>query len=208
MKLVAALVTVIFVLMFPRETHASALLAVNFEKSFPFGPFTPNEPIRVIATAVNTSADQPIFLCEGFCVGDSFTYSLGIWDSIPVGYDFQWGNGGDTTAGFLNGTIAGELLPGEAKDFMVGEYSPVSQVQPGTYDFLVQLQIFAATADLPMVDSSTFSGSWQVVDPTPVPEPTTYALVLAGLGTMALNSRRSKYQRPSVFTDNAAAGLL
>jgi hypothetical protein len=203
MKLFTATVVAISMLAFARETHASVILSVTYEKSFPFGPFTPTETIEVVATATNTSADRSIFICEGVCIGDPFTYSLGASASIPNGYSFHFGDGGDTASGFLNGQIAGELLPGQEKDFLLGEYLPISQAQLGTYGFHVQLQIFSATAERPMIDSSSFGGTWQVVDdPTPVPEPTTFALALGGLcaaGLLGTRNRSRVASLPTVF---------
>jgi hypothetical protein len=60
--------------------------------------------------------------------------------------------------------LTGALLPGQSKDFVFGEYVPTKAVQVGgVYGFLTQVQIFAATTERPMIWSSTFSGTWQVV---------------------------------------------
>jgi hypothetical protein len=147
------------------EAYAQSplLLSVDFNKSIPLGPFKKNQTVQIVGTVMNTSTDQPIIICEGICVGDAFTYSLGALVSIPVGYTFLFGDGHDTTEGFLNGQIAGVLLPGESKDFVFGEFSPTSKAEFGTYAFAAQLQIFAATVDRPMIGSSTLSGTWQVI---------------------------------------------
>jgi hypothetical protein len=141
-------------------------LSVNFDASVPLGPFKKNQTVKIVATVTNTSPDQPIILCEGICVGDAFTYSLGVLASGPdpeFVYTFHFGNGKDTSAGFLNGQLAGVLLPSESKTFVFGEFVPVSKAEIGTYAFRVQLQIFAATVERPMIGSSTLSGTWQVV---------------------------------------------
>ena len=67
----------------------------------------------------------------------------------PLFVAHRWGesadDGGSTALGFLNGQIAGQLLPGKSKDFIFGEYAPIPKADFGTYAFAVQLQIFAAT---------------------------------------------------------------
>jgi hypothetical protein len=153
---------------FPEKTHAQSplLLSADFNQSVPLGPFQKNETIQIIGTVLNTSVDQTIVICEGSCIGGQFTYSLGALASTPDGYTFHFGTGKKrgSDIGFLNGQIAGPLLPGEAKDFVFGEYSPISKAELGTYGpFGVQLQIYAATLKRPMIGSSTLSGTWQVV---------------------------------------------
>lgn len=173
------------IIVFLGAAHAGPLLSMNYSKSFPFGPFTPAETINIIGTLANTSSDQTISICEGICIGDFLTYSLGAQASIPNGYRFQFGNGGSTTHGPWNGQIAGQLGPGEEKDFIFGEYLPNSQETLGKYGFSVQLQIFSATAERPMIGTSTFGGTWEVIEAAPIPEPTTFALLLAAIGAMA-----------------------
>jgi hypothetical protein len=156
----------LLLVIFAGDAYAQSpvLLLVDFNKSVPLGPFRKNETVEIIATVTNTSIDQPIVICEGACIGDEFTYSLGELVSIPAGYTFIFGIRKNMKDGFLNGQIAGELPPGEAKDFVAGEYSPISNLDPGTYGpFAVQLQIFAATAERPMLGTSTLSGNWDVV---------------------------------------------
>jgi len=153
-------------LIFPaRETYAQnpLLLSVNFDKSIPLGPFKKNDTVQIVGTATNTSGTQTIVLCEWICIGDALTYSLGAEASATSGYILRFGNGGPTALGFLNGQLAGPLLPGQSKDFIVGAYSPTAKAAVGTYAFAVQFQIFAATTERAMIGSSTFSGTWQVV---------------------------------------------
>jgi len=166
---------------------------MSYADSFPFGPFSQNQTIQILGTVTNSSADKSISLCEGVCIGDSLIYSLGAWASLPNGYDFHFGNGGETTLGFLNGQIAGVLDAGESKSFVFGEFLPSSGVELGTHNFLIQLQIFSADILRPMIGSSTFSGTFQVVEavaPSSVPEPETYTMLLAGLGMLGWMTKR------------------
>jgi hypothetical protein len=44
------------------------------------------------------------------------------------------------------------LLPGQSKNFVFGQFTPISPVAVGSYPFYIQMQIFAATTDRPMID--------------------------------------------------------
>ena len=102
---------------FACTSHAELLLSGTFSKNIPFGPFLPNEAIEVIASVTNISPDQTITICEGPCIGDSNTYSLGGFASVFLGYSFYFGNLPEEAV--FDGQIAGALLPGEEKDFSV-----------------------------------------------------------------------------------------
>src|SRR5215469_10301247 len=133
--------------------HASLLADISLG-SLPFGPFLPDEPVVIAGSATNIS-NQSITLCEGICLGDATTYSLGALASSPGSYVFFFGNGGDASAGFLDGQLNGVLLPGQTRTFTFGEYVPISvSTPPGFYGFFDQLQIFATTPDRPMLGSS------------------------------------------------------
>jgi hypothetical protein len=182
------------------STSAALLLETSFVANFPFGPFSPTESIEILVTLKNSSADQTLTICEGPCLGDSNTFSLGGLASIPTGYTFYFGD--DPLEDVFDGQIEGTLLPGAEQDFIFGIYSPVAPVTPGLYPFSAQLQIFAATEERPMLESPTFSGNWEVQcspfpgggstggcfpgpGPFPAPEPATLALLgiaFAGLG--------------------------
>jgi hypothetical protein len=138
------------------SVHAEVLLGVSFSDNFPFGPFLPNESIEIFATVTNDSADQTITICEGVCIGDSFTYSLGGLASIPSGYSFFFGNVPDEAV--FDGQVAGALLPGAERDFIFGVYTPIAPASPGMYAFSTQLQIFAATAERPNARYVDFFG--------------------------------------------------
>ena len=174
-----------------QTTNASTLLSVSFGKYLPIGPFTLDQPFNIIGTATNTSPDQIISICEGACIGDVNTYSLGGLASIPYDYSFYFGNGSDTLLGFLNGQLSGQLLPGDQKDFIFGVYTPTPTTKIGSYNFGVQLQIFEATIDRPMIGGASLGGTFQVVEPTTVPEPSMIWLIGAGIFGM-IASRRQK----------------
>lgn len=148
---------------------------------FPFGPFLANQTVVVSGTATNNTLGA-LTICEGVCIGDVSTISMGALASIPVGYSFAFGNGGDTSAGFLNGQLAGLIAPGETKNFIFGQFFPDATVSPGSYGFFTQLQFFEATDARPMTGTSSFGGTWQVV--TDVPEPPTVAMMLFTLGIL------------------------
>lgn len=159
--------------------NASLLISASIG-TLPFGPFTPTEPIVISGSIANVST-QDATICEGVCTG--VTYSLGGFASSPIGYTFIFGDGADPGAGFLSGQANGLLSPGQEKDFVFGEYIPDGgDAALGGYNFFVQLQIFAATSDRPMVGSAAFGGTWQV-EPAleSVPEPSSLALLSFGL---------------------------
>jgi len=155
--LVAAVATFsIFSAFATQPAEATTIPSVSFADSLPLGPFSTSQTVIVKASITNASATDTISLCEGVCVGDANTFSLGAmseYDSLY--YDFFFGDGGDTSLGFLDGQIAGPLGPGQTKDFIFSEYVPLPSVEPGLYDFFAQLQVFAATPDRPMLAADT-----------------------------------------------------
>jgi len=179
---------------------AETLLTGTFGPNLPFGPFAPNEKIPILVEVTNSSLDRSISVCEGVCIGDGYTYSLGGWTSSPYGYTFEFGNGGDTSLGPWNGQIAGPLVAGETKTFIFGIYTPVGAVEPKWYPFWTQLQIFAATAERPMLTTATFSGNWMVAEPEPpkVPIPGAICLFASGLGALILIAKRRGVYRPDI----------
>jgi hypothetical protein len=169
-------------------TARAALLIDASIGMLPFGPFTPTEEIVVTGSIVNVS-NQDVTVCEGtgVCVGASVdaTYELGGFASSPNGYTFSFGDGSDPSAGFLDGKASGTYAPGQEKSFIFGEYTPDGGIAaPGTYSFDDQLQIFAASPDRPMVGSSSFGGTWQVV-PASVPEPSSPRCSVVGFSCWA-----------------------
>ena len=193
------------ILLLPSGASAALLLETSFADNFPFGPFTPSESIEIVVTLKNSSADQALTICEGPCLGDANTFSLGGLASIPAGYTFFFGD--ESLENVFDGQIEGTLLPGTERDFIFGIYSPVVPAAPGLYPFSAQLQIFAATEERPMLESPTFSGNWQVQcspfpgggstggcfpgpGPFPAPEPAGIALIAAGLVALGFVARR------------------
>lgn len=169
------------------NAQAELLISTSFADNFPLGPFRPNEKIEIVVSLTNTSPDKTVTICEGPCIGDSLTYALGGLASIPTGYSFYFGD--KKHEAVFDGQIAGELLPGEEKDFIFGVYDPDGKVEPGWYSFLTQLQIFDATADRLMLATPTFSGQWEVKS---VPEPATLTLLGLGLVGLAFAHRRKQ----------------
>jgi hypothetical protein len=165
-----------------QSAQASPILDVSIGE-IPFGPFSSSQAILITGTVNNPSPNEPLTICEGVCIGDTTTFSLGASSFIPTAttnnYSFFFGDGGDASLGFLDGQIAGLLNPGQTKDFVFAELVPISTVAPGQYGFNTSLQVFAATSDRPMIGNSSFGGNFQVA--ADVPEPSSRALFGAGL---------------------------
>jgi hypothetical protein len=172
------------------SAQAAILLSASFSDNFPFGPFRPRERIEILISLTNTSTDQTITICEGVCIGDEFTYSLGALASIPNDYSFSFGDRRFDNRLPFDGQIEGTLNPGATEDFIFGVYNPIGSAAPGRYSFATQLQIFDATADRLMLDTSTFSGTWQVAFSRVVPEPSSFALLALSLAALAFTCRR------------------
>jgi hypothetical protein len=131
---IAGLVLGLSSLLFASGVNAALLLDTSFATNFPFGPFLPTEPVEIVITLKNASSDHAITMCEGPCLGDSFTYSLGGLASIPNGYTFYFGD--DPVEAVFDDQIAGTLIPGAERDFIFGVYTPIEPVSLGFYSFL------------------------------------------------------------------------
>ena len=92
MRAIRKLVVVFAGVFVAASAQATILLSASFSDNFPFGPFRPRERIEILISLTNTSTDQAITICEGVCIGDEFTYSLGAVASIPNGYSFSVGD--------------------------------------------------------------------------------------------------------------------
>ena len=151
----------------------------------------------------NVSPDQTITICEG-CVDGSNTYSLGgsAFTPTPTAnhYTFSFGNGGDVSAGFLDGQLAGSLVPGQSKTFIFGEFIPNSGFVPvGLYGFGTGLQIFDGTLFGQQVGGSSFGGNWEVeAVSSGVPEPSTWAMIILGFAGIGFMASRRKSKAPFV----------
>ena len=172
---------------------AAPLLSANYSKSFvggSFGPFYTDQDVVIIAALKNESVTQDLTICPGVCLGGPFTYSLGGLASIPLGYSFFFGSDPGAVPDGFDGQTIGTLAAGAERDFIFGIYRPDGGTLPGTYGFGVQLQIFEATDARPMVNSSSFSGTWQVTQA--VPEPTTASLSILAL--MVVGALRTRHR--------------
>jgi hypothetical protein len=166
--------------------------------TLPFGPFTPTETIIVTGTITNVS-NQDVTICEGICGGAGFTYELGGYAFAQTGYTFSFGDSSNPGAGPFDGEAGGAYAPGQEKSFIFGEYTPDGgAAAPGVYDFSTQLEIFAATLDRPMVGSSSFDGTYQVVA---TPEPSTWAMMLIGFVGMGFAGYRRTKRNSAAFAD-------
>lgn len=190
MRAIRKLVLLVVGLIVAASAQAATLLSASFADNFPFGPFRPRERIEILISLTNTSTDQTLTLCEGVCIGDAFTYSLGALASIPNGYSFSFGDRRFVNRLPFDGQIEGTLDPGATEDFIFGVYNPIGPAAPGSYSFMTQLQIFDATPERLMLDTSTLSGTWQVARLREVPEPSSFVLLALGLAALALTSRR------------------
>jgi MYXO-CTERM domain-containing protein len=183
---------------------AAPILSANFSKNIvggPFGPFTTDQDVVIIATLKNESATQELSICPGICTGGPFTYSLGGLASTPQGYSFFFGNDpGSEPDGFDSQTL-GPLAPGAERDFTFGINRPALGLLPGTVSFGVQLQIFEATDSRPMINSASFGGTWQVTQA--VPEPTTALLALSAL--VAIAGLRTRHRQRGLRTSQINA---
>jgi hypothetical protein len=132
----------------------------------------------------------PFHQIKAVCVGGANTFSfgglVGIPNAMAAFYSFSF-NDPVTHELFLD-SAAGILLPGQTKTFKFGEFIPDGVVPDGSYAFSTQLQFFAATLDRPLLDTSSFGGTFTV---TAVPEPSTWAMMLIGFAGIGFIRYRS-----------------
>ena len=172
------------------NASAALLLDTSFADNFPLGPFKPNQKVDIVVSLTNSSPDHTLTLCEGPCLGDVFTYSLGGLASIPDGYSFYFGD--KKREDVFDGQIEGPLLPGATKSFVFGVYTPEGKAEPGWYSFRTQLQIFDATPDRLLLAAPTLNSQWEV---RAVPEPALPVLVAVALASLLLVARRRPSRR-------------
>jgi hypothetical protein len=163
--------------------HAAPLLSGSFDVNVVggFGPFSVGQDIPILVTVTNTSSTQAIGVCEGVCLGNEFTYSLGGLASVPPGFQFFFGD--EPAENVFDGQVPTSLAPGEAFTFVFGVFQPDSGTGTGLYPFLAQLQIFDASPERNLLSAPTFSGF------LPVPEPSTVLLLLAAIAVGACRRR-------------------
>ena len=90
------------------SAHAAILLSASFSDNFPFGPFRPRERIEILISLTNTSTDQTITICEGPCIGDALTYSLGGLPAFLMNTLFSSGTVAERTS--LTGRLKEHLI--------------------------------------------------------------------------------------------------
>lgn len=155
-----------------------------------FGPFYTDEAITILVTLENRSPNQTLTICPGICVGGPNTFSLGAVTGVPNGYSFFYGNAEGGGPDSFDGQAVGALSPGEVLEFVFGVYVPGPDVVPGWYSFGLQLQVFAATVERPLLGAPGFGGRWEVVQRS-VDEPATILLVfIAVLAIVPLTRQR------------------
>jgi hypothetical protein len=173
-------------------------LTVSFDKTFvkdPYGqptlgPFNTSSSVAILATLTNASATD-LTICDPNCAGAQNTFRFGGLAIYPSGYSFYFGNNpGDPGFG---GQLQGTLGAGQSKDFVFGVYVPDANLQPGRYGFSVTFKVIDTLPTpfdpFPRSFDASLKGEWAVVA---VPEPETYAMLLAGLGLIGAAVRRKR----------------
>lgn len=124
-------------------------------------------------------------------LGCGSSFSDGNCPSDTTTYGFQWASAPETLS----------LAPGESYTYLMGHYTPNGGAAPaGTYElsYVAPALFFNGTdadgnfisADVTLASASSAAPFTRVV--SAVPEPTTYALLLAGLGLVAGVARRRR----------------
>lgn len=103
---------------------------------------------------------------------------LGYGPDVTANYNFNWVY--DQNLYPPSGIV--EILPGESIDFIFGEFVPISQASPGTYQLVEAYMSF----DGPVAYSDNLFSA------TVVPLPSTLGLMTFGTGLIGLGMRRRK----------------
>jgi len=148
-----------------------------------------NEPSPNTALAFTTlsGVSNPyLTVATGFDTGFSFFYSSSQAASIYL-YDGVDGTGNLLGSLTLVAQSAGNGCAGDPN----GRFCNWSQVGL-SFNGVAKSIYFGETLNFTVFDNVTLGGNLTAVPPTPVPEPKTYAMLLAGLGLIGFSVRRRK----------------
>ena len=142
-----------------------------------FGSLFNNSNAFVGKVIFNTAGADPI--------GSSVQLAPGAWGVTSVGYHANAGHPGSISfdfTEFLGQGANNRLVSGERVMWNTSFASPTSFVSP---EFALHVQ---------SIGSNGNSG-WYIPTVTPIPEPESYALMLAGLGLLGIAARRRKQKQ-------------
>lgn len=144
---------------------AQADLVWSIDLHAPTGVVGPSRTLFMNGTLTNLPASTENLGVIGGPAGvpAGFDYEVGGFASTPTGYLFNWEP--DGAGSFIKQIEGVNLAPGMSFDFEFARLMPSTSVAPGdSYAASLQLQLFAAPRPGPMIDSSSDSISWTVVN--------------------------------------------